>query len=148
MLNKEFFTQTTVVEIANRKAQVPHATFVQYDDKMSRAAPMFLMNVYFKPEFKLMNLKELLATGKDDNLRLSDDDIDFIEKLTVDQSKSWYWEKFRVGRITGSTFKKVCRTSLVKSTIMKESVIQRKRASLQWQRSMEKMGRICQNSIR
>lgn len=69
-----------------------------------------------------MPMEQLLSIAKSIKFRLTDDDIDFIKNLTVDQSKSWHWEKLRVGRVTGSTFKKVCKGNFAKpakSTIMK-----------------------------
>lgn len=38
--------------------------------------------------------------------------VEQIVKLTMCQTSSWYWEKFRAGRITASVFKAVTRTSL------------------------------------
>lgn len=69
-----------------------------------------------------MNLEQLLRISKSIKCGLTDDDIKFIENLTVTQSESWHWGKFRVGRVTGSTFKKACVTNLAKpaiSTIMR-----------------------------
>lgn len=78
---------------------------------------MFMVNIYYKKDYEHMNLSELLEVSKTIKLKLSEDDIDFIEKLTVDQSNSWHWNKLRVGRVTGSTFKKACVTNLSKPAI-------------------------------
>lgn len=43
------------------------------------------------------------------DLSLSYDDIEYIEKMTKDRK---YWKWFRIGKISATTFKYVCRTNL------------------------------------
>lgn len=45
-------------------------------------------------------------------LRYTQDEIDLIERKTRQQSSSLLWYRFRAGRVTGSVFKFVCRTSV------------------------------------
>lgn len=69
-----------------------------------------------------MKLADLLEIAKTIDEKISDKYVKLIDELTRDLSDSWLWEKLRVGRITGSTFKLVCQTQLkkpAKSTIMK-----------------------------
>lgn len=81
-----------------------------------------LINVFYKGEYQGMQLQDLLEIAKSITVQMSAKDIKLTEELTKEQSDSWLWEKMRVGRVTGSTFKVVCRTSIkkpAKSTIMK-----------------------------
>lgn len=42
---------------------------------------------------------------------MTPDDAHFIEQITRTQSNTWYWHKLRMGRVTGSNFRRVCRTN-------------------------------------
>lgn len=81
-----------------------------------------MLNKFYKSDYRGKELAELLEIAKTINEKISDEYVKLIEELTRDQCDSWLWEKQRVGRVTGSTFKLVCQTSLkkpAKSTIMK-----------------------------
>lgn len=81
-----------------------------------------LVNKFYKPEYKKMQLLELLKVAKTIDFQMSEDDVKRVEEATRDQCNSWMWEKHRVGRVTGSSFKLVCQTTIqkpAKSTIMK-----------------------------
>lgn len=81
-----------------------------------------LINTFFKTEFQGKPLQELLEISKTISVQMSDNTIKLVEELTKAQHGNWLWEKQRVGRITGSTFKSACITNLKKparSTIMK-----------------------------
>lgn len=96
--------------------------FLACDDETARAVPMFMVNIYYKREYEKISLDQLLEISKSIKFRLSEDDINFIKRLTLTQSNSWHWEKLRAGRVTGCTFKKACTTNLskpAKSTIMR-----------------------------
>ncbi|KAG4073405.1 hypothetical protein HA402_005568 [Bradysia odoriphaga] len=81
-----------------------------------------LVNTFYKSDFKGKGLEDLLEIARSITVNIPEKYIKMIESLTVTQKNYWLWEKHRVGRITGSTFKSVCRTNLkkpAKSTIMK-----------------------------
>lgn len=69
-----------------------------------------------------MELPDLLEVAKSIDVEMSETYRKLVEEMTRDQCNSWMWEKQRVGRVTGSTFKLVCQTTIrkpAKSTIMK-----------------------------
>lgn len=64
----------------------------------------------FKPELSECTLEELRKKGKQIKIEYTPDDIKFVESMT--KNVDWYWQRFRVGRVTATMFKKVCRTSI------------------------------------
>lgn len=92
------------------------------DDDYDNIIRLSLVNLYYNADFQGMGLEQLLETAKSITVTIPTKFLKIIENLTVKQKDSWLWEKLRVGRITGSTFKAVCRTNLkkpAKSTVMK-----------------------------
>lgn len=71
-----------------------------------------MVNSYFKPEYKHLTKEELLKIADSIQLNFSVNDVQFIEEITQDRHKSWYWEKLRAGRVTASKFKCICEASL------------------------------------
>lgn len=82
------------------------------EDIFPRAVRLFLINYYFKPEYKHLNNVELSKIVQTIRIELTLDDVRFIEEITQDRKKSWYWQKLRAGRVTASKFKSVCEASL------------------------------------
>lgn len=77
-----------------------------------RAVKLFMVNYYFKPEYRRLSEKELAEIDKTIQIQLTVDDVRFIEEITQDGKKSWYWQKLRAGRVTASKLKSVCKASL------------------------------------
>lgn len=75
---------------------------------------MVAVNVYFKPEYKYYDHQTLRETATEIEMKMSDEDAKFVESITRDQHQNWIWEKLRVGRVTSSTFKNICRGKLQK----------------------------------
>lgn len=71
-----------------------------------------MVNYYFRPEYRHLSEKELLDIAKTIEINLTMDDIRFIEEITQERKKSWYWQKLRAGRVTESKLKSVCKASL------------------------------------
>lgn len=63
-------------------------------------------------ENEKLSQEELRKVGESVNLDIDDSSTQQIERLTKEQSGSTFWMHFRSGRITASTFKLVCRTSI------------------------------------
>lgn len=81
-----------------------------------------LVNTFYNHNYKGKCLQELLEIGRSIVVQIPANYIKMIETLTVQQKDCWLWGKHRVGRITGSVFKLVCRTNVkkpAKSTIMR-----------------------------
>lgn len=81
-----------------------------------------ILNKFYKSDYRGKGLTELLEIAKTIDEKISDKYVKLTEELTRGQSDSWLWEKLRVGRVTGSTFKCVSSGNLkkpAKSTIMK-----------------------------
>lgn len=76
-----------------------------------------VINLYltslFDSKYKSFPLEELHALAEDYELSYTQEQINFIEENTRGQSNCILWRRFRAGRITGSVFKAVCRTSLL-----------------------------------
>ncbi|KAG4076484.1 hypothetical protein HA402_014448 [Bradysia odoriphaga] len=125
-LNAEFIKQRT-----ERKKQnvlmSPEMDVVCAGDSVSTTdydniIQLSLINTLYKSDFKGKGLEELLEIAKSIVVKIPEKYIKMIETLTVSQKESWLWEKHRVGRVTGSVFKSVCRTNVkkpAKSTVMK-----------------------------
>lgn len=60
------------------------------------------------------DLREIASNVQIDHTQ---DVIDYIEKVTNDQHSCHLWYKFRIGRVTGSTLMKVCRTTILAPAI-------------------------------
>lgn len=71
-----------------------------------------MVNYYFKPAYKNLQKVELLKIAESIEIHLTLDDVRFIEEVTQDRWKSWYWQKLRAGRVTASKFMAVCNASL------------------------------------
>lgn len=71
-----------------------------------------MVNYYFKPAYKHLQKVELLKIAENIEINLTLDDARFIEEITQDGWKSWYWQRLRTGRITASKFMAVCNASL------------------------------------
>lgn len=82
------------------------------EDIFPRAVRLFMINYYYKPEYKHLSKEELLLIASTIQINLTADDTRFIEEITQDEKKSWYWQKLVAGRVTASRFKSVCTTSL------------------------------------
>lgn len=80
------------------------------EDIFPRAVRLFMINYYFKPEYKHLSEVELLRIAEKIRINVTLDDVQFIEQIT--QGRSWYWQKLRAGRVTASKFKSVCESSL------------------------------------
>lgn len=78
----------------------------------NRAEILFYTNL-FQIDYTTKSLAELKSIGAEINFSVTADDIAYMEAMTKNQAGTDYWRRFRIGRITGSTFKKVCRTSIV-----------------------------------
>ena len=70
----------------------------------------------YQPKFTQFNLDDLLSASRSafDQLHLTVDMVEAVEKETRLQSHSKLWYTFRAGRVTASKMKAVCRTSLYK----------------------------------
>lgn len=77
-----------------------------------RAVKLFLLHKFHKPEHAILSLEDLREKGKNIKIEYTLDEIQFIESIT--QTVNWYWHRFRVVRVTATTFKKICRTSIIK----------------------------------
>lgn len=64
----------------------------------------------FSEEFEAMSLGDLQSYADTIEWTYKDQEISLIESVTKLQRKSKLWFWFRAGRITGSTFRAVCRT--------------------------------------
>lgn len=73
---------------------------------------MVTLNMYCKTEYKNFDLQMLQDTSTGIVMNITEDDAKFVEAITREQHKNWIWEKLRVGRVTGSIFKSVCRGRL------------------------------------
>ncbi|XP_055843587.1 uncharacterized protein LOC129910282, partial [Episyrphus balteatus] len=77
----------------------------------------FLVQFYFanlfRVEYRQYSKESLLELGKNLNFSILPQSADRIEKLTRLQSQSPdnIWQKLRIGRVTASVFKEVCRTN-------------------------------------
>lgn len=85
------------------------------DQVYIRVSKLCLPNYFYKPEYKSLSLIDLREKGKSIKVEYTDDDIAFIENNT--KTTNWYWQRLRVGRVTATTFKKVCCTSIDKPAI-------------------------------
>lgn len=83
-------------------------------ENSSDAHKLFLVNIlgHFRSEYLKCTLSALQKIASKIKIAYTDDDIDFIEKSTIEQASSSLWYRFRAGRITASNFKSVCRTSV------------------------------------
>lgn len=96
-------------------------------------APKLLSNL-FENFFQTLQYKYLLMLGENILKKLMKENEQFyddIEKQTRAQSNSQLWGLIRCGRISGSTFKKICRTninnpskSLIKQIAYPQSIFQ------------------------
>jgi hypothetical protein len=66
----------------------------------------------FSTRNKEYDLETLIQIGNNINLLLQDSDIKAVESNTKSQSNNSLWFKLRIGRVTASVFKNVCRTSV------------------------------------
>lgn len=82
---------------------------------------LYLSSLY-EPSYCLLTIDELRDIAESVQLSYTQDQIDFIEEHTREQSSCKLWYRFRTGRITGSTFKSSCRTPIESPSI---TVIQR-----------------------
>lgn len=63
--------------------------------------------------YEELPLEDLQQIAKEIKLCYTQDETEFIECKTKDQSSSKLWYRFRAGRVTASIFKRVCRTQIV-----------------------------------
>ena len=71
--------------------------------------PPTLRTLYKNGNENLDNVDELLKSAKD-NLKISADEVDYVEESTRNQSSSGVWHDQRAGRITSSTVHDILRT--------------------------------------
>lgn len=92
------------------------------EEIFARAVKLFLVNYYFKREYKHLTKEELLKIAKTIQINLTVDEANFIQEITQEKNKSWYWQKLRAGRVTSSKFKSVCTCNISNpsKTLLKE----------------------------
>lgn len=81
-------------------------------DESSLSVTSLFLGSLFRADYELLTIDDLEKVAEDITLQYSQEEIDFIEAKTRPQSESRLWYRFRCGRVTGSTFKSVCRTSV------------------------------------
>lgn len=77
---------------------------------------LYLTSLY-RNEYESKTLAELQCISESIHLHYTQEQIEFIEYRTRAQKDCMLWFRFRAGRITGSTFKSVCRTSIITPAI-------------------------------
>ena len=87
------------------------------DDEFNLNTINLFLTSLFKPIFKSSSYEELVEMAENIKLSYTQDEINYIEEKTRQQSKCKLWHRFRAGRVTGSVFKSVCRTSIITPAI-------------------------------
>lgn len=92
------------------------------DEDVNPLSIMHLLSSLHNPFYESLTLEDLREIASGIQLVYTDDEIDFIESKTRDQSSCKLWFQLRIGRVTGSTFAKVCRTQILtpSMTIIKQ----------------------------
>lgn len=67
---------------------------------------LFLVSKYNRA-YEELSLEDLQQIASDITLSYSEEEIEYIENKTRDQSSSKLWYRFRAGRVTASIFKRV-----------------------------------------
>lgn len=75
------------------------------------------LSLLFKEEYTKLSLHELQEKGKEIELSVSEKQAMSTFTATTKQSKNALWHKLRIGRVTASKFKAVCRTKLEKPSL-------------------------------
>lgn len=87
----------------------------------TQAVPSDITSIFFSSFFRssYLNLdrQALMLRINEIKLFYSDQQVQLVENLTKNQSKSKEWFRLRAGRVTASVFKSVCRTSLLSPSI-------------------------------
>lgn len=82
------------------------------DDELNLQVVKLYLTAMFRPDLTKKSLEELQKIGEDVKISFEPDQIKYIEEKTRQQSNCTLWYRFRAGRVTGSTFMAVCRTSI------------------------------------
>lgn len=80
-------------------------------DKEESFAHLFLSRLY-SIDYKKESNERLKEIGESLDTKIEKSEIDYVEKATRQQTENAAWFKLRIGRVTGSIFRSVCRTSL------------------------------------
>lgn len=88
---------------------------LMFPDEIRRASnlkdELFLANI-FNLNNKKKTLEELIHIGKENHLRITEEESKEMASLTERKNKSKFWLALRRGRVTGCTFKECCVTDV------------------------------------
>lgn len=71
----------------------------------------------FNAAYEELSIEDLREIASEIQLCYTQDEIEYIENKTREQSSCTLWYRFRAARVTGSVFKKVCRTTIMSPAI-------------------------------
>ncbi|VEN60950.1 unnamed protein product [Callosobruchus maculatus] len=71
----------------------------------------------YKEEYELLAYADLCNLARQIDESISDEERQNVQLSTIGQNQCSEWYKQRAGRITGSSFKRVCHTSIVKPSL-------------------------------
>lgn len=82
------------------------------EDEYNILVAQLYLSMRYNSAYEDLSIEDLQQIASEIQLSYTEDEIDFIETKTRDQSACKLWYRFRTGRVTASLFKRVCRTSV------------------------------------